>query len=310
VDERMSRIVAGLRGSKLSLTQAETVFQLLKASVKDLEVSKEIIKTTGDVVTGQHILSIKSEGVFEKEVNRAVAEEKVDFAIHSMKDLPNDFEPSLVIAAVPPRESPYDTIVTKNGYSIQDIPAGSTIGTGSPRREAQIRYVRADLKIELIRGNVDTRLRKLDEGLYDAVLLAEAGLKRLEISSRMKRLPLEDFTPTPGQGALAVTVRKDREDLLKIFSGIDHKPSRVETTAERVFLAKVGGGCKVPIGAVARLTEDVLTIHAMVVAPDGGERFSLVRTGDVDKPEELGEQVAEEMLHEAGRVVEMVRKIG
>ncbi|MCL4436271.1 MAG: hydroxymethylbilane synthase [Thaumarchaeota archaeon] len=303
------RIVVGLRGSKLSLTQAETVIQRLKASVKDLEVEKEIIKTTGDVVTGQHILSIKSEGVFEKEVNRAVAEEKVDFAIHSMKDLPNDFDPSLVIAAVPPRESPHDTIVTKEGYSIQDIPAGSTIGTGSPRREAQIRYVRPDLKIEPIRGNVDTRLRKLDEGLYDAVLLAEAGLNRLEINSKMKRLPLEDFTPTPGQGALAVTVRKDRKDLLKIFSRIDHQPSRVETTAERVFLAKTGGGCKVPIGAVARLAGDVLTIHAMVVAPDGSERFYLVRTGDADDPEALGGRVADEMLREAGRVVEMVRRV-
>ena len=303
------KIVVGLRGSKLSLTQAETVIQRLKASVKDLEVEKEIIKTTGDVVTGQHILSIKSEGVFEKEVNRAVAEEKVDFAIHSMKDLPNDFDPSLVIAAIPPRESPHDTIVTKEGYGIQDIPAGSTIGTGSPRREAQIRYVRPDLKIEPIRGNVDTRLRKLDEGLYDAVLLAEAGLNRLEINSKMKRLPLEDFTPTPGQGALAVTVRKDRKDLLKIFSRIDDEPSRIETTAERVFLAKTGGGCKVPIGAIARLTGDTLTLHAMVVAPDGSERFYLVRTGGADNPEELGGRVADEMLREAGRVVEMVRRV-
>lgn len=303
------KIVVGLRGSKLSLTQAETVIQRLKSSVKDLEVEKEIIKTTGDVVTGQHILSIKSEGVFEKEVNRAVAEEKVDFAIHSMKDLPNDFDPSLVIAAIPPRESPHDTIVTKEGYGIQDIPAGSTIGTGSPRREAQIRYVRPNLKIEPIRGNVDTRLRKLDEGLYDAVLLAEAGLNRLEINSKMKRLPLEDFTPTPGQGALAVTVRKDRKDLLKIFSRIDDEPSRIETTAERVFLAKTGGGCKVPIGAIARLTGDTLTLHAMVVAPDGSERFYLVRTGSADNPEELGEHVADEMLREAGRVVEMVRRV-
>jgi hydroxymethylbilane synthase len=303
------RIVAGLRGSKLSLAQTETVIRRLKSAVKDLEVSKEIIKTTGDVVAGKHILAIKSEGVFEKEVNRAVAEERVDFAIHSMKDLPNDFHSDLVIAAVPPREPPYDSLVSEEGYGVEDLPTGATVGTGSPRREAQLRYLRADLDIKPIRGNVDTRIRKLGEGFCDALMLAEAGLNRLQIAGKTKRLSLDEFTPTPGQGALAITVRKDRKDLLDIFGRIDHEPSRIETIAERVFLSEVGGGCKVPIGAVARVEGDLLNVRVMIVSPDGSERFRFTQNGKADDPKGIGRTVAERTLREAGRIVEMVRLV-
>ncbi len=304
------KIVAGMRGSKLSLTQTDWVIQLIRDAVEDLEVSTQVIKTSGDVIADKHILAINHEGVFEKEVNLAVAERQVDFAVHSMKDLPIEYDRNITIAAVPRRESPFDTLVSKEGYSIEDIPANATVGTGSPRREAQILNLRPDLKIKPIRGNVDTRVRKLEEGLYDAVILAEAGLSRLNIKSKMTRLSLEDFTPSPGQGALVITVRKDRKDLVEIFSRINHPPSLAEIKAERAFLAEVGGGCKVPIGALARAEGDQLSLGAMILSPDGGQRFYSTHTGKVSEPVEVGKKVAEDLIEETGGITEMVTRGG
>lgn len=300
--------MAGTRGSRLSLAQTNMVIRQLRAEVKDLEVSTQIIKTTGDVIADRHILTIRSEGVFEKEVDRAVVERKVDLAVHSMKDLPTDHDPNIMVAAVPLRESPYDTLVTREGYGIKELPRGATVGTGSPRREAQIRHLRSDLKIKSIRGNVDTRLRKLEEGLYDAVVLAEAGLNRLEIRRRAVRLSPEDFTPSPGQGALAIMVRKDRGDLAEIFSRINHPPSLAEVTAERVFLSRVGGGCKIPIGALARAEGDELSIRVMILSPDGGKRFQSTFTGRVGRPEEVGRRAAEELIGDADGVAEVMKQ--
>ncbi|MFQ6134542.1 MAG: hydroxymethylbilane synthase [Nitrososphaerales archaeon] len=302
------KIVAGTRGSKLSLIQTDLVIQLIRDAVRDIEVSTRVIRTIGDVMVDKHILSISSEGVFEKEVNRAVSKREVDFAVHSMKDLPTEYDSNIMIAAVPRRESPFDTLVSKEGYSIEDLPRRATVGTGSPRREAQIRYLRPDLKIKPIRGNVDTRVRKLEEGLYDAVILAEAGVSRLSIDCKMTRLPLEDFTPAPGQGALAITIRKDRGDLAEIFSRINHPPSLAEITAERAFLSEIGGGCKVPIGALARAEGDRLSIRAVILLPDGSQRFQFTHTGGLYEPEEVGKKVGEELIRETGGVAEMVKR--
>ncbi len=302
------KIVAGSRGSSLSLTQTDMVIRLIKDAAPDIEVSKRVIKTTGDLMVDKHILSIGGDGVFEKEVNRAVVEREVDFAVHSMKDLPTVYDPNIMIAAVPKRESPFDVLVSKEGFSLKDIPREAAVGTGSPRREAQLRYVRPDLKIVPIRGNVGTRLQKLEEGLCSAVILAEAGLNRLEIKSRMTRLPLEDFTPTPGQGALAVTTRRDREDLREILGRISHPSSLAEVTAERTFLSIVGGGCKIPIGALGRVDDDggALSLRAMILSPDGQRRFQFTYTGGVDEPEEVGRRVAEDLTREVGGVAKMV----
>jgi hydroxymethylbilane synthase len=301
------KIIAGLRGSELSQTQTDWVLKLVRDSNEDIDTAKKIIRTSGDILTDKHILDITNEGVFEKEVNRAVAEHEVDFAVHSMKDLPTEYDSNLMIAAVPARESPFDTLVSKDGLALEDVPKGSIIGTGSPRREAQIRYLRPDLQIKHIRGNVDTRIRKLGEKLYDAIVLSEAGLSRLKIKCRRNRLPPSDFIPSPGQGALAITIRKDRKDLLEIFDKINHSPSLAEITAERTFLFKIGGGCKVPIGALARTNSEELRIQSVILSPDGQKRFDFSFMGKVSEPEHAGKKVAELLIDKTGGLEKMVK---
>ncbi len=303
------KIVAGTRGSKLSLAQTNWVIKQLKDQVDDIDVSITVIKTVGDEMVDKHILEISHEGVFEKEVNKAVVERKVDFAVHSMKDLPIDYDSNIMLAAIPKRGPPFDVLVSKKGYYFDDLPRGATVGTGSPRREAQIRYLRSDLKVSPIRGNIDTRLLKLNEGLYDAIILAEAGLGRLSLNCQMVRLSIDDFTPSPGQGALAITIRKDRMDLAEIFKHINHLQSQAEIVAERRFLSDVGGGCKVPIGALCRADGDRLTIGVMILTPDGSKRFYRSYTGFVSEPENVGQKVAEMLIRETGGVSAMVKPL-
>ena len=302
-------IVAGSRGSKLALTQTDGVIQKLKQIVEDIEVSSKIIKTTGDKIADQHIFSISGEGAFEKEVNIAVAKGEIDFAVHSMKDLPIEYNNNITIAAVPKRESPYDTLVSNSGYDIKEIPEGTIVGTGSPRRKAQVRHLRPDLNIKSIRGDIDTRIMKLDEGLYDAIILAESGLNRLNINKKTKRLPPKDFPAAPGQGALAITIRKDRNDLMKMFNHINHFQSMVEISAERTFLSEIGGGCKVPIGALAMSKDNKLSMYAMILSFDGQKRFHSTFHGTPDNPEEVGMKVAEDIKKESGDLLKMVKHI-
>jgi len=302
-------IVVGARGSSLSLIQTGIVIQMMKERFKDLEVSTRVIKTKGDIMDDKHILTIGGEGIFEKEVNNAVIERVVDFAVHSMKDLTTALDPNLTIAAVPMRESPFDVLVSKEGYNINDIPSGSTIGTGSPRREAQVKYLRQDLIIKPIRGNVETRLRKLDEGECTALIMAEAGLNRLKMQSTIERLPSEDFTPAAGQGALAITIRKDREDLLKLFSKINHSQTMSEVTAERRFLAAVGGGCKIPIGALARVKDSKMILKTMILSPDGSRRLKFTQQGSASSPEEIGDNAAQDLINKVGSVEKMVGRV-
>jgi len=302
-------IIVGARGSSLSLIQTGIVVQMMKKVSKDLEVSTQVIKTKGDIMDEKHILTIGGEGIFEKEVNNAVIERVVDFAVHSMKDLTTSLDPKLTIAAIPIRESPFDVLVSKEGYNVNDIPSGSTIGTGSPRREAQVKHLRQDLVIKPIRGNVETRLRKLDEGEFTALIMAEAGLNRLKMQSTIECLPSEDFTPAAGQGALAITIRKDREDLLSLFSKINHAPTMSEVTAERRFLAAVGGGCKIPIGALAKVNGGKMILKTMILSPDGGRRLKFSQEGSASSPEEIGDNAAQELISQVGSVENMVGRV-
>ena len=302
-------IIVGARGSSLSLIQTGIVVQMMKKVSKDLEVSTQVIKTKGDIMDEKHILTIGGEGIFEKEVNNAVIERVVDFAVHSMKDLTTSLDPKLTIAAIPIRESPFDVLVSKEGYNVNDIPSGSTIGTGSPRREAQVKHLRQDLVIKPIRGNVETRLRKLDEGEFTALIMAEAGLNRLKMQSTIECLPSEDFTPAAGQGALAITIRKDREDLLSLFSKINHAPTMSEVTAERRFLAAVGGGCKIPIGALAKVNGGKMILKTMILSPDGSRRLKFSQEGSASSPEEIGDNAAQELISQVGSVENMVGRV-
>lgn len=298
------KLVVGTRGSKLSLIQTDTVIQKLKEKLPDLKIEIKIIKTTGDRITHKPLLLIKEKGIFEKDIDEAVLGGDVDFAVHSMKDVPTIQPPKTIIVAVPERGSPYDVLVSREGLRLKDLPGGAVIGTGSPRRAAQLHHVRPDLKVGSIRGNVDTRIRKLKQGLYDAVILAEAGLQRLNMQDCItERLSFEDFTPAPGQGALAVVAREDNEEVGKALRRVNHWPSMAATLAERAFVRKVGGGCKVPLGAVAQVQDGALSLQASVLSPDGKTKIQTSKTGDLASPEGLGLKVAQEILELGARTL-------
>jgi hydroxymethylbilane synthase len=291
------KLTVGTRGSKLSLIQTDIVIQKLREKVPELEIEVKVIKTTGDQITRKPLVSIKEKGIFEKEIDKAVLRGEIDFAVHSMKDVPILQPPKTIIVAVPERESPYDVLVSKDGLRLKDLPNEALVGTGSPRRMAQLRRVRPDLKVKSIRGNVDTRVRKLKQGLYDAIILAEAGLQRLNMQDCItERLSLEDFTPAPGQGALAVVAMEDNKKVIEVLKWVNHQPSMASVLAERAFIRKIGGGCKVPLGAIAQVQNNELSLHASVLSPDGKTKIQTSKVGDPASPEELGFKVAQEIL--------------
>ncbi|MFQ5761471.1 MAG: hydroxymethylbilane synthase [Candidatus Bathyarchaeia archaeon] len=290
------RLRVGTRGSKLGRAQTQEVIRLLQTRL-NVAVDVVTIKTAGDIHSDSPLTSFDVKGIFEKEIDRAIAKGEVDFAVHSLKDVPVLRPTETNIIAVPERESPYDTIVSRNGRGLAELPSNSVVGTGSPRRAAQLHHLRPDLRVEGIRGNVDTRLEKLKQGLYDAVILAEAGLRRLERNMVGKRLALEDFTPCPGQGALAVVARSEPKEVVEALRTINHPPSMAEAIAERAFVAEIGGGCKVPIGAVARANDSGdLSLYASILSTDGALRVSCRKMERITEPEKLGKSVAVEML--------------
>jgi hydroxymethylbilane synthase len=291
------KLTVGTRGSRLSLIQTDIVIQKLKEKVPETEIETKIIKTTGDRITHKPLISIKEKGIFEKEIDKAIFRGEIDFAVHSMKDVPIIQPPKTIIVAVPERELPHDVLVSKDGLRFKDLPNKALVGTGSPRRMAQLRHVRPDLKVKSIRGNVDTRVRKLKQGLCDAIILAEAGLQRLKMQDCItERLPLEDFTPAPGQGALAVVAREGNKKVIEILKRVNHQPSMASVLAERAFIRKIGEGCKVPLGAIAQVQNNVLSLYASVLSPDGKTKIQTSKVGDPASPEELGFQVAREIL--------------
>ncbi len=292
------QLTVGTRGSSLSIVQTNLIIQQLTKIFPDLEVEIKIIKTIGDRMAGKPLLQIKEKGIFEKEIDKAVSRGKVDFAVHSMKDVPAVNPSKIIIAAVPKRESPYDALVSKQGLTLKKLPQCAVVGTGSPRREAELHHVRPDLKVKTIRGNVDTRVKKLMQGQYDAVIIAEAGLRRLNMQQYIsERLPLEDFTPSSGQGALAIVAKQGNEEVTGVLKRINDPASMAETMAERAFILEIGGGCKVPIGVVARASGNKLSLYASVLSPDGKVRVHTFLVGDLTSPNKLGVKAAEDLLN-------------
>lgn len=289
----------GSRGSQLALWQARRVAERLAGLGIDTEIA--IIRTTGDRITDVPLARVGSKGLFTKEIEEALLAGRIDLAVHSLKDLPVELPAGLALAAVPERESPLDAVV---GGRLADLPAGARVGTSSLRRTAQLRRLRPDLRIEDIRGNLDTRLRKLDEGLYDAILLAAAGLERLGWGSRIaERLAPELMCPAVGQGALAVETRAAPDAAYAICAQLDDPAVRPCVEAERALLAALGGGCQVPLGAHAIHVEGRLRLRAVVADPATGEVFVVEREGRVDKPQELGRQAALALLEAGARRV-------
>jgi hydroxymethylbilane synthase len=284
-------LTIGSRGSPLALWQARFIaVELAKSGV---ETRIEIIKTTGDHLQTASLALTGGKGLFTKEIEDALLGGQIDLAVHSLKDLPTESPDGLTIAAVPVRANPFDAIV---GARLADLALGSVVGTSSPRRAAQLRLLRPDLRIEPIRGNVDTRLRKLREGEFDAILLAAAGLERLGLASEIAEVFTPDrLCPAPGQGALGVETRM--EDEAQVICGrLNHAASRHAVQAERAVLAGLGGGCQLPVGAYATVEGEGLALSAVVVAPDRPVLIHSSVSGRASDAERLGRCVADDLL--------------
>ena len=299
------RIKASTRGSRLALIQVEIVAAELRRHDPSVSVETRIVETAGDLDRDTPIVELDQKGVFTRAVDDLVSSGEADFSVHSMKDLPMELPQGLIIAAVPERASPYEVLVSVEHGCLDGLPTGAVVGTSSPRRTAQLKHLRDDLEVRLIRGNVDTRLRKLEEGQYDALILAEAGLIRLDRGDAIKeRLSLEDFTPPAGQGALAIVVREDDPETIKTLGAITHLPSLAAVDAERSFMETMGGGCSTPMGVIVQLVGE-MRLYASVLSPDGRLRFQYRKSGEATDPREFGKSAALEALEMgASRIVE------
>ncbi|MCC7572949.1 MAG: hydroxymethylbilane synthase [Candidatus Methanofastidiosum sp.] len=262
------KLICGTRGSKLALTQTdETIDALCKKT--GINVEKKIIKTKGDQILDLPLHKIGGKGLFIKEIDDALINNQIDFAIHSLKDYPTDILPELEICAITNRRPPYDALISLEA-SMDDLPEESTVGTSSLRRKSEISRIRPDLNIKDIRGNLDTRIRKLKEGQYDAIVVAEAGFSRLygeikEIEGyKFSRISSDIIIPAPGQGALAIVCRKDDVEIKEVLKAIDHEKTEIETMCERQFMIDVGGGCNLPVGALSFINENEIELKAFV----------------------------------------------
>ena len=290
-------LTIGSRGSQLALWQAHWIQAQLEALGQECRL--EIIHTTGDKITDVALSKVGTKGLFTKEIEEALLSGEIDLAVHSLKDMPTDLPPGLTLAAIPEREDPRDALI---GGRLAEIAQHARIGTSSLRRAAQLRAIRPDLEIENIRGNLDTRLRKLDEGKYDAIVLASAGLRRLGWAHRISELlEPEVMCPAVGQGALAVETRMDGGAAFQISRRLEHLPTRTAVTAERAVLASLGGGCQVPIGAHATIEAGMIHLQAIVVSPDGTQLIRKQSSGRVDNAATIGSTLGEQLLAEGGR---------
>lgn len=290
-------VVIGSRGSKLALWQAEQARLRLWSIHPQLEINIEIIKTTGDVKS-EPLSVIGGKGVFTKELEDALLDGRIDLAVHSLKDLPTILPDGLSISAICEREDARDALVLRadisgGNASLSSLPERAVVGTSSQRRLSQLKALRGDVVVRDLRGNVDTRIRKLDEGLYDAVILASAGLLRLGLEKRISaRIPISDMLPAVGQGAIAIETRSDDEFVVETTSRLDHRETRLACLAERAFLRGLGGGCQLPIAAHAVLDRDSLILDGLVAKPDGSQIWRDQLSGPLDLSEEIGSKLA------------------
>ena len=294
----MKAIRVGTRGSRLAIAQTEMALIALRQIHPNVRFEVISISTKGDI-DKRPLFTLDDKGIFEKEVNEAVKQGEVDFAVHSLKDIPSDLSDDLSVACIPKRARPNDVLVTNNGQKLKDLVPGSVIGTSSLRRAAQLTKTRPDLDIRPIRGNVETRVKKVISGEYDAVVLAEAGLSRLGMKDVIiQRFSIRDFVPAPGQGAIAIVCRRDKTVLAAMLRQIEDRRSRIAVSAERALTRKIEGGCRFPIGAVAITNDDHITLYASVFSADGKQSIHLKKVGRASKPEELGYLVANKLVEQ------------
>ncbi|WP_415282523.1 hydroxymethylbilane synthase [Candidatus Nitrososphaera sp. FF02] len=274
----MKTIRVGTRGSRLAVAQTELALSALRKAHPGARFEVVTISTKGDV-DRRPLFTMDEKGIFEKEVNEAVKAGQVDFAVHSLKDIPSDLSEELVVACIPRRASPNDVLVNDKGQKLEELVAGSVVGTSSLRRAIQLMKERPDLAVKPIRGNVETRVKKVISGEFDAVVLAEAGLTRIGMKDVIvERFGVREFVPAPGQGAIAIVCRKDDNRMIEMLRSIEDPKSRAEVTAERALIEKVEGGCRFPLGAVAVTKDDKLTLYASVFSADGTRNIKAKKT--------------------------------
>jgi hydroxymethylbilane synthase len=298
------------RRSQLALWQAEHVAALLRAAHPGLPVELVPMSTQGDRVQDRALAEVGGKGLFVKELEVAMQENRADIAVHSMKDVPSELPAGFRIAATLPRANPHDAFLSLRYSRFEDLPAGARVGTSSPRRQAQLRHARPDLRLELLRGNVDTRLRRLEEGQLDAILLACAGLERLGLGDRItQQLDLALSLPAVGQGVIGIECREDDSRSGEMLAALHHEESFVRLLAERAFAAALGGSCHSPIAAHATLAGTALELHGFVGAPDGSETYRDVEQGVSTDAAAMGQRLARRMQAAgAGALLERLQR--
>jgi len=296
-NDTRSSLVIGARGSRLAVWQAEWVQARLKELAPELTVTLQRIKTSGDKILDVPLAAIGGKGLFVKEIEEALLREEIDLAVHSMKDVPTTLPDGLSILCVPAREDPRDVLISRDSCSLDQLPKGSRIGTSSLRRQAQLLHYRPDLHIELLRGNLDTRLRKLHNGEYDAIVLAAAGLMRMGWSNKVTEyLPPEVSLPAIGQGALGLEGRRNDRFVQILVEKLEHGPTRIAVMAERALLKRLEGGCQVPIAAHATVKGDTLIMDGLIASMEGQRLIRDTIQGAASEAQSLGIQLAEKLL--------------
>ncbi len=300
----MKVVRIGTRGSPLAVWQAEWVRSRLHALYPQYETELVKIKTTGDKILDVPLAQVGGKGLFVKEIETALLEGRVDLAVHSMKDMPAEIPQGLCFGAMPERENPLDVLISRNGHSIKDLPKGARLGSSSLRRGAQVRHVRPDITVHPLRGNLDTRIRKLETEGLDAIIVAAAGVKRLGLKAYITEyLPEAIMLPAIGQGALAIETRDDDDSTLRLIAPLDHRETRLAVKSERAFLARLEGGCQVPIAGRAKIVGDELELTGLVAEVDGSVILRETIRGRVDQSEKLGVELANRLLKKGGREI-------
>lgn len=295
-------IKIGTRGSKLALAQTATVVDRLKKVLPEIEAEVTVIKTSGDIMQDVSLMQIGGQGVFVKEIEEALLSGSIDLAVHSMKDVPGDIPEGLTFAAILQREDVRDVLVSRGRTKFEFMPKGARIGTGSLRRGAQIKLFMPDIEIVPLRGNIDTRIKKIETENLTGVILAAAGLKRLGYAERITQfLPTEIMLPAVGQGALGLQIRKSDAELMQLLAALSHVPTATEVTAERSYLRALGGGCRLPIAAYGLIESGRLTLEGLVAAPDGSSYVRDKVWGELNDAEAMGKKLADMIMEKGGK---------
>ena len=294
------KLTVGTRGSKLALAQTNRTLGQIKQKNPGVEFELKIIHTIGDKEHGKPLFSIDAKGIFEREIDQQVVSGEVDFAVHSLKDVPIvEQQAGTVLAAIPKRDSPCDVFISHNNVPLSELPRDAVVGTGSLRRLAEIKYIRPDLNVEPIRGNVDTRIGKVCRGELAGIVIAEAGLERMGITGEItERLTLDQFPSAAGQGAIAIVAKEGNTDLIKLLQSVEDPASRAEITAERSLVLKLEGGCRVPIGAVAKADGAKLTLAGSIFSLNDRRKISAQAKGTLSQAAGLGTAVGEDLIRQ------------